>query len=235
MPRMTTLARITITTNVIKNAMTPPEPISCNSNPWSFGSGPEACPCCLVSAMYRFQYFLGLNVVSRQQRPRCQIAAEECQPQSADGDHDYDIQPGQSKSFRIIRLDHEIQVYPTHAHDPGRQQREFRDIPFQWTRQQQGKRNSELEHNQKQANVLPAAMKTPEVIDDFLRQVPGPHDEQLREREICPHHHESQRPLAVIVNKIRLKHSGHGLVTRKNALDHNAKSHGRHDFADQNN
>src|SRR5277367_1555711 len=140
MPRITTLARSTMTSSVMKNAITPPEPISCSSNPWSLGSGPEPCPCCLVSAMSRFQYLLRLNVICCQQRARSQIAAEECQPQPANGDHNYDVQPGQSESLRIIRFDHEIQVHPTHAHDPGRQQRQFSDIALQRAGQQQGKR-----------------------------------------------------------------------------------------------
>ena len=47
-------------------------------------------------------------------------------------------------------------------------------------------------NDQRQAQVLPATAQPLEVVGNLFRQVAGPDDQELREREVRPQHHEAR-------------------------------------------
>src|SRR5579862_5831548 len=174
------------------------------------------------------------RIVEGQQRQRAQIAEEVSQPQAANGDGHNHICRGEIKGLREIWLDDPEQVYKTHQHEPHSQPDKFANITLQRARQQNRERNREVEDGKDESDPSPAAVEALHIKRDLGGQVSSPDDEPLREAEVGPDHGESQHPLAVIVDEVRLQHLGHGLVVVENALDHDREAHGGEHFTDEN-
>ena len=113
------------------------------------------------------------------------------------------------------------------GHDGKRAQ-----APLYSALEQQKKGHREVHHDQKYGQSSPSAKCARHVPRDFIFQVAGPDDQELRKRHISPEHHECQHQVAKIVELRGRDDILHGLGSRKQAQDENHKGHGYQRFDD---
>src|SRR5690349_1018817 len=88
-------------------------------------------PCSVMGGSCILQKFLGMDVVNRQQRPRSQVVKEECQPESADGDGNNQIQRAEIEILMEVRFDVPEQVYKPHENQPAGKPNKFARIALE--------------------------------------------------------------------------------------------------------
>ncbi len=153
------------------------------------------------------QCLLKIRCAQRQQRPRRQLPEEHRQPQSAEADRSREIQPGNRENR--MRYIAESSAPPARTRRPrGRQIMKIAIIQIVFGFFLSGCDSSSANGSAKwnsssdEAHPLPAAVQAPDVPDDFLRQIAGPNDQLLRERQVRPEHHEREHQLAQIVQML---------------------------------
>src|SRR5205814_474503 len=66
-------------------------------------------------------------------------------------------------------------------------------------REKEQERKREVENDEGGADPTPAAGEPPQIPRDLLREVAGPDDQVLRERDIAPEHDEGEKKLPEVV------------------------------------
>src|SRR3989441_11409394 len=94
-----------------------------------------------------------------------------------------------------------------------------------------GRTAARRKRQQNNRNGTPASIQPRAIKRDLLREVAGPDDQELREREISPQHHEREEQLAQIVQVPRLEHMGHRLRLRQKNDNDNHQRHCRNHLA----
>src|SRR3954447_15222308 len=132
------------------------------------------------------EHLLEVRIVDRHQRVATQLTGKEEQPHAGEPDRDRDV--GQADRERAgggrhggNRRDQTREPYPD---DEPRDTREQARTALQVAREQQEERQEKMADHDQQADVLPAVPHPHEIKRDLLRQVAGPDDQELREREV---------------------------------------------------
>src|SRR5271169_1377558 len=142
------------------------------------------------------------RVVQRQQRHLAELPEIRDDPDDADH-HEIENVPDQRAQVRavlFVRGDHQ----PVHVHhaeddhhggDDGEALHAALDVALQ--QQQEGER--EMQHDQNHRELAPTAEGARDVPGNFVLDIAGPDDQELREREISPEHGEGQHQVAEVV------------------------------------
>src|SRR5271157_2049510 len=178
----------------IMKAKTPRVPRSSRSKPVSW---PE-WPWFISSLMRRLQKSQRLRRVHRQQRTRSQVVEEVGHPKTADPGNDREMHPADVKRGMRRRLNMPKNIDDAHDYEPRSEPDQTARFALQLAREQERERHGEMEHHEKQADVLPPAIHAAHVPRNFFRQVARPDDEPLRKIEVRPDHDEGEHELAVV-------------------------------------
>src|SRR5271157_2350593 len=210
----------------IMKAKTPRVPRSSRSKPVSW---PE-WPWFISSLMRRLQKSQRLRRVHRQQRTRSQVVEEVGHPKTADPGNDREMHPADVKRGMRRRLNMPKNIDDAHDYEPRSEPDQTARFALQLPREQERERHGEMEHHEKQADVLPPAIHAAHVPRNFFRQVARPDDEPLRKIEVRPDHDEGEHELAVVVNFGVREVLGHRLAFAEDALDDHAETEGGERF-----
>src|SRR2546425_3492420 len=202
-----------------------------NATSWWMGR-PERFSGSCASVLMALDGFLQPGIAQRQERPVFQLLRKPEQPNAADAERRGNVQPAQVKRLRReVRSRQPKEIHGAHQNDEcGEPGQEFR-AALQIARKKQEERQREVKDQQNNRNGTPASIQPRAIKRDLLREVAGPDDQELREREISPQHHEREEQLAQIVQVPRLEHMGHRLRLRQKNDNDNHQRHCRNHLA----
>src|SRR6266481_179804 len=141
------------------------------------------------------QGLLKIWVDNRKKRVLPQIESKKCQPQSAECEREDNVQPGWQGARGEFQPRHLVKIHEAHENQPLRNFRENLRIALHALRKKQEKRNEEMKNQHEHSHDAPAAIQPRAIEADFLREIAGPNDQQLREIKVSPEHHESEQQL----------------------------------------
>src|SRR5229473_1528450 len=154
-------------------------------------------------------------VAQREKRALLQVKCKEAEPQSAESEGQSNVQPGGHGARSELRTRHPIQIHKAHEDKPHGDLGEHFGVALHVLREQQEKWHEEMEHQDDHRDDAPAAVQSGAIKADFFRLVAGPDDQELREVEIRPEHHESEEQFPQIVKMALLKDAGERLTARQ--------------------
>src|SRR5260370_5833313 len=165
------------------------------------------------------------RVAEREKRHLLQIESKKAKPQSAEGEGQNNVQPSRHGPRSEFRPRHPEQVHETHEDEPHGDLWEDSRVALHILRKEQEKRDEEMEHQHDYGDDAPAAVQPRAIEADFFRLVPRPDDQELREIEIRPEHHESEEQFSQIVQMALLQDAGEWFGARQ---QHDDRDHERH-------
>src|SRR5882757_7652571 len=148
------------------------------------------------------------GVAQREKRALLQIESKKTEPQSAETDGQNNVQPGGQGARCKFRTRHPEEIYKTHEDEPHRDLRKHFRIALHILREQQEKWHEEMEYENDDGDDAPPTVQPSAIETDFFRLVAGPDDQELREIEISPEHHECEQQLTQIVEMALLQDAG---------------------------
>src|SRR5216683_173023 len=165
-------------------------------------------------------------VAQREKRALLQVKCKEAEPQSAESEGQSNVQPGGHGARSELRARHPIQIHKAHEDEPHGDLGEHSGVALHVLRKEQKKRHEEMEHQNDHGDDAPAAVQSCAIKADFLRLIAGPDDQELREIEIRPEHHESEEQFSQIVKMAFLKDAGKRLTACQKYDNRDHEGHG---------
>src|SRR5450759_5289780 len=166
------------------------------------------------------------RIMDRDERPLIELPEENRRPDSADPDGRGEIEDVNGDPARVKdRLDQPDQVEGAHREDPSRDGREKAKIRLDAARKEQEKRRPEVREQDEERHEFPVRVQPREIPGDLLRKVPGPDDDELRERHVPPEHQEHEQEIPEIAKDAGPRESGERLDACK--ISHR-EQHERH-------
>src|ERR1700691_349518 len=124
--------------------------------------------------MSGLQYILRSRVVCGNEWHRTQVTAEIPHPDSAHCEGNHDVSERDVEGLRKAGLNVPEQIDIVHHQHPGSDPDQARYVALDVPEEQHEKWHEEMEDDEEQADVFPAAMQAAEVPRDFVGQVAGP-------------------------------------------------------------
>src|SRR5262245_2958503 len=191
-------------------------------------SSPCGCACediSVPSLMPVQEHVLEVRIVDRDERVLAELLREEPQPDASHRERDTDVGQADRQGARLREVGrHEPdQIHEADGHDEPREAREKQRPPLEIARQQQAERQREVPDHEEQADEAPAVLEPLEIERNLLGQVARPDDQELREREVRPQHHEGEHQLAQIVEVHGLEDVVHRLAAHEQREDRDAE------------
>src|SRR6266478_924198 len=165
------------------------------------------------------------GVAQREKRALLQVKCKEAEPQPAEGKGQNNVQPSRHGTRCELRTGHPIQIHKAHEDKPHGDLRKHFGVALYILRKEQEERHEEMEHQNDHGDDAPAAVQSRAVKADFFGLIAGPDDQELREVEIRPEHHESEEQFPQIVKMALLKDAGKRLAARQK---HDNRDHEGH-------
>src|SRR5712692_6336650 len=166
-----------------------------------------------------------IRVAQRQQRALLQVESKEAEPQSAERDGQNNIQPRGHSAGSEFRTRHPEEIDETHEDEPDGDFRKHFCVALHILREEQEKRHEEMEHQHDHRDDAPAAVQPRAIEADFFRLVTRPDDQELREIEIRPEHHESEEQFPQVMQVALLQDAGERLSARQKYDDRDHEGH----------
>ena len=154
-----------------------------------------------------------------------QVESEEAEPQPAEGDGNYQIEPSGHGARGELRPRHPEKINQAHEDEPQGDFRKDFGVALQVLGEEQEKRNKKMEDHDKHGDDAPFPVEPRAIEGNLLGLVAGPDDQQLREIKIGPKHDKGEKQFAQVVQMPRLKDARKRFGTRK---QHNHGDHERH-------
>src|SRR5262249_7382693 len=152
---------------------------------------------------YRFMRCC-VRIMNWKQRHDCQLPRIDGKPHAADSNERENVEQVNRHVAAIKRRSNEpIRIHYPHEQDQRSDCRNPLNSPFSETREQQKKRYEEMKYDQRRSYPLPAMAHPVQVPLNFFRQISGPDDQELAERQIRPQHDEREEKISKIVKAIR--------------------------------
>src|ERR1700742_3870846 len=148
-----------------------------------------------------------LWIVKRQQRPLAEGKEEGAQPQPTHRDRRYHIPDAEVEVSALmgeIRNYVPVNIDDPHAHQEHCNADQATAGAFALSRQQQAKRQREVEEDDDKSDNSPSSMDAVQEPANLFGQVAGPDNEPLREGEVSEQHDEGQHQLTQIMKLRRL-------------------------------
>ena len=76
---------------------------------------------------------------------------------------------------------------------------ELFSVALETSREQQEKGEGEMQEDKQQTNPSPPPLLPSNIPGNFLGQIAGEHDQELRKSQVGPEHHKSQQQLAQVM------------------------------------
>src|SRR5260370_9036820 len=165
------------------------------------------------------------RVAQREKWALLQVKCKEAEPQSAESEGQNNLEPGRHGARSKLRTRHQIQIHKAHEDEPHGDLGEHSGVALNILRKEQDERYEEMEHQNDHGDDAPAAVQPRAVKADFFGLIAGPDDQELREVEIRPEHHESEEQFPQIVKMALLKDAGKRLAARQK---HDNRDHEGH-------
>src|SRR6266496_5657360 len=131
------------------------------------------------------QRLLELGVVQRQERPLAELPRKDGEPEPADSDRSENVHPVEPEAVPgERRLRQPEDLHQLHENDEPRDRREDARIAVGGRGQEHQEGKDEVEEQDRDGDPAPASLQAAQVPGDLLRQVSGPDNQVLRERDV---------------------------------------------------
>src|ERR1700680_1796679 len=138
---------------------------------------------------------LKFRVADGKKRPLLQLPGENAEPQTAKSERRGNIPHARNGAGGEFRARHPKQIDEAHEDQPDGHSGEKLRVALQVPREQEEEGHKKMENQDDYGDDAPASVQARAVEADFFRLVAGPDDEQLREIEVGPEHHEGEEEL----------------------------------------
>src|SRR5579864_1983108 len=146
-----------------------------------------------------FDSLFKFRIAQRKQRLALQISCKDSKPDSGKGEDCGNIHQTRDSIRRKLRPRQPKKIDQAHENEPDGDFGQQFGTTLKVAREKRKKRHKKVKNQNENGDNAPGSVKPGTVKTDFLWQVAGPNDQELRETEISPEHDESKQQLAEVV------------------------------------
>src|SRR5580693_706011 len=128
-----------------------------------------------------FDGLFQFRIAQRQKRLGLQISRKDGKPDSGEREHHGNIHQTRDGVRGELRTREPKEIDQAHEDKPDRDFRKQLRTAFDISREQRKERHKEMEDQDEYGDDAPGSIKPAAVETDFLRQIAGPDDQELRE------------------------------------------------------
>src|ERR1700722_19907654 len=171
------------------------------------------------------QHLLQLRLAERKKRHLLQLPSEDEEPQTYQPQRGSQIPQAGYRTGSEFRTRQPVDVDEAHEDQPQRHFWQQRRVALQVAREQKEKRNEKVKDQNNDRNIAPLAVEARAVKTDLFGRIAGPDNQELREAEVRPQHHEGEQEFPEVMQVARLQDA---LEYRRAGEQHHHTDHQGH-------